>query len=112
MSETQLPDRVVISRERLRRIPSSGFGWIDRRFVRDGFLLRLTNEATLLYFFLVTVANRDGLSYFGEATMSALLRFDLGIFKAARAELEAAGLILFRHPLYQVLALPERPRVP
>jgi hypothetical protein len=107
MSETMFPDRVVISRERLRRIPSTGFGWIDRRFVRDGFLFRLTHEAALLYFFLVTVANRDGLSYFSEASMSALLRLDLATLKAARAELEADQLIVYRHPLYQVLALPE-----
>jgi hypothetical protein len=106
------PEGMLISRERLRRIPSTGFGWIDRRFVREGFLLRLSNEAALLYFFLVTVANPDGLSYFGEATMSGLLRMDGGTFKAVRAELEAAGLILFRHPLYQVLALPQRPATP
>lgn len=105
-------DRIVISRTRLRHIPRTGFGWIDRRFVRDGFMFRLTNEAALLYFLLVTVGNRDGLSFFSEASLTGLLRLDPATLKAARAELEAAQLILFRHPLYQVLSLPEQRGTP
>jgi len=45
---------VALDPNRVRRI-RGGFSWIDRRFVRDGWLERLANEFTF-YFFLVAVA--------------------------------------------------------
>jgi hypothetical protein len=94
--------------ERRRRIPQSGFSWIDRRFVREGHLARLSGEAALLYLFLVTVADRDGLSFWSERRIAELLRLEVSTLKAVRAELEQADLIAYRYPLYQVLSLPLR----
>jgi len=57
---------------RLRRPPATGWSWVDRRFVRehaDG----LSREAMLLYFFLAAVADRNGLSFYRDATLSVLL---------------------------------------
>jgi hypothetical protein len=95
--------------DRLRRLPGSdgiGFSWIDRRLVREGHLARLTPEAATLYFFLVTVADRDGVSYYGEAKVAERTGLDRGrVFEFVR-ELVRADLVAYRHPVYQVLSLP------
>lgn len=95
-----------IDPERLRRLPPEGFSWIDRRFVRHGFLEALPRDAILLYFFLVAVADAEGLSFYSDPTASRLLELDREELSRARARLIAAELILYRQPLYQVLALP------
>ena len=103
---------------RIRKPPAQGFSWIDRRFVRDGWIDRLPQEALLLYFFLVAVSDREGLSFYADSTVSRLLDSGEEELSRARAWLLRAGLILYRHPLYQVLplspggpALRPRPRV-
>lgn len=97
---------------RLRMVPRGGFSWIDRRFVRDGFIERLAGEAILLYFFLVAVSDAQGLSFYADPTVAKILKLDQGDLTRARAYLIAAGLILYRYPLYQVLPLPEKPQSP
>jgi len=44
--------------ERIRRINGS-FSWIEHRFLHGGFLEALSAEELLLYYFLVTVADRS-----------------------------------------------------
>jgi hypothetical protein len=95
-----------IDPSRVRRI-ADGFSWIDRRFVRE-FAPALSRDEVLLYFFLVAVADRDGLSYYGDETTSGLLKLERGVLLAARDGLQRAGLVLYRAPLYQVVALPDR----
>lgn len=102
-----MPKKTPIDRTRLRAIPSSGFSWIDRRFVRDGFLDRLSTEASLLYFFLAAVSDSEGLSFYSDPTIVKVLRLDHEQINQARAKLVAAELILYRYPLYQVLPLPK-----
>ena len=97
-----------IDPERLRRIPAEGFSWIDRRFVREGFIERLSQEAILLYFFLVAVSDARGLSFYGDPTISEKLKLDPEALSQARARLVEAGLILYRYPHYQVLPLPAK----
>jgi len=97
---------------RLRTVPRGGFSWIDRRFVREGFIERLAGEAILLYFFLVAVSDAQGLSFYADPTTGKILKLDQGDLTRARAYLIAAGLILYRYPLYQVLPLPEKPKSP
>ena len=58
---------------RVRRPPTDGWSWIDRRFVRD-FAPRLSHEAIALYFFLAAVADKDGLSFYHDATVAGRLR--------------------------------------
>ena len=94
----------------LRTVPRGGFSWIDRRFVREGFIERLAGEAILLYFFLVAVSDAQGLSFYADPTTGKILKLDQGELTRARAYLIAAGLILYRYPLYQVLPLPEKPK--
>ena len=107
--------RRPIHGDRIRRLPSPGgigFSWIDRRLAREGHLARLSPEAGTLYLFLVTVADQDGVSYYGEAKVAELTGLDRGILFDLVRELVRADLVAYRHPVYQVLSLPDRPAPP
>jgi hypothetical protein len=54
----------VLNPNRVRHVPRQ-FSWIDQRLVRDGHTARCSAEALALYLFLVTVADAQGLSYYG-----------------------------------------------
>jgi len=95
---------------RIRRVPVSGFSWIDRRFIREGFLEPLPAEAILLYFFLLAVSDARGLSFYADATVARWLKLSVEEVVQARARLLAAELILYAYPLYQVLPLPQAPK--
>jgi hypothetical protein len=95
----------VLVPDRVRRPPRDGWSWIDRRFVRD-YAPRLSREAVLLYFFLAAVSDRDGLSFYREATVAVRLRISEAAMVAARDELVAMDLLAYRAPLVQVLSLP------
>src|SRR5712692_8578499 len=45
----------LLRAERLRQVPA-GFGWVDHRLVRNGFISRCDHAGLALYLFLVTVA--------------------------------------------------------
>jgi hypothetical protein len=90
---------------RLRRPPAAGWSWIDRRFVRD-YAPALSRDAMLLYFLLVAVSDKDGLSYYGEPSLAGHLRLSQEAVARARDELERHDLIAYHKPLYQVLSLP------
>jgi len=96
----------VLWRERLRRVPKQ-FSWVDQRLVQDRYVDRCSARALALYLFLVTVADCDGLSYFGEATLAQRLHLSAEQLHAARQQLIEVQLIAWQAPLYQVLALPE-----
>lgn len=96
--------RVLIP-ARLRRPPASGWSWVDRRFVREH-MDHLSREAMLLYFFLSAVADKHGLSFYADGTVSALLRTPLPALLQAREELLARDLIAHEARLTQVLSLP------
>jgi hypothetical protein len=95
----------VLVPSRLRRPPATGWSWVDRRFVREH-AERLSREAMLLYFFLTTVADQNGLSFYGDGTLAALLRMSLPDLIQARDELLAHDLIAHETRLIQVLSLP------
>ncbi len=62
-------------------------------------------------FFLAAVSDKHGVSFYSDVTTAALLRFDLRAVQQARNELVAHDLVAYRHPLAQVLSLPQpRPR--
>jgi hypothetical protein len=96
----------VLWRERLRRVPKQ-FSWVDQRVVQDGYVDRCSARALALYLFLVTVADSDGLSYYGESTLAQRLHLSSEEVHAARRQLIEVQLIAWQAPLYQVLALPE-----
>ncbi len=94
--------------ERLRRVPTQ-FSWIDQRLVRDRHLERCGVDGLGLYLVLVTVADAQGLSYYGEASLERLLSMPAPRLVAARAELIRLDLIAYERPLYQVLSLDAPP---
>lgn len=97
----------ILQAERLRRVPSH-FSWIDHRLIRADYLRRADAKAWALYLVLVTVGDEHGLSYYGDGTLGRLLSLPVDEVIAARRQLEAAGVIAYENPLYQVLALEER----
>jgi hypothetical protein len=108
-----MPIKRVLRPERLRRVPAQ-FSWIDQRLVRDGYLERCDAPALALYLMLVTVADAQGLSYYGDATICQLLSIAPERLDRSRRDLIDVGLIAYQRPLYQVLDLqpPSPPRIP
>ena len=62
----------VLRPERLRRVPAQ-FSWVDERLVREGYLERSDAPALALYLLRVTVADAQGLSYYGDAAICRML---------------------------------------
>jgi hypothetical protein len=94
----------VLLPDRVRRPPREGWSWIDRRFLLEH-APRLTHDAILLYFFLAAVSDKDGLSFYRDATIAVRLRMDEQDVVRAREELVTADLVAYRVPLTQVLSL-------
>jgi hypothetical protein len=90
---------------RLRHSPQTGWSWLDRRFLREH-AAHISHDAVLLYFFLCAVANKHGLSFYGDATIAALVRISLPVLIAARDDLLARYLIAHETRFIQVLSLP------
>ena len=90
----------------IRKTPKQ-FSWLDHRLVRDRHIDRCSHPAAALYLFLVTVADAQGLSYYSDHTISDRLAMDPALLEEARRQLIDIGLIAYRSPLYQVLALDE-----
>ena len=97
--------------ERLRQVPEQ-FSWVDQALVQCGFIDRCDARAAALYLFLVTVADAQGLSYYGSTTLARRLHLSVPEFGAARAQLIALDLIAYEAPLYQVLSLSAARRPP
>jgi len=90
-----------------RRSIRGSFSWIDHRFLREGFDQGLSRLEKLLYFILVAVSNKDGVSFYSDVRLAELLdiRFPHEL-EAARNELVARDLIAYEAGIYQVLDLP------
>lgn len=99
----------VLALGRVRRMPPTGWSWIDGRFLREH-APAVGRDAIALYFFLAAVADRDGVSFYSDASTAAILRLSPEQVAAARAELVARDLVAYRSPTTQVLSLPEPAR--
>ena len=95
----------VLRPERLRQVPAQ-FSWVDQALVQRHLIDRLDAQAAALYLFLVTVADAQGLSYYGGRVLAQRLKLDPDQLVAARAQLIGLDLIAYEAPLYQVLAMP------
>lgn len=93
---------------RIREIDGS-FAWISHRFLRSGFFTSLTRNELLLYFFLVLVADRQGLSYYHYDKICSLLCFSIDDYIVVRNQLIDKDLIAFDGTFFQVLSLPRTP---
>ena len=90
--------------QRLRQVPEQ-FSWIDHALVQRHLIDRLDARAAALYLFLVTVADAQGLSYYGSSSLMQRLHLSTEQLGAARQQLIDLELVAFEAPLYQVLAI-------
>jgi hypothetical protein len=99
-----IPKR-LLQPDRQRQVPAH-FSWVDHRLVREHYIEQADVCAWALYLFLVTVADAQGLSYYGDASIARRLHLDPERLARARRELISLDLIAYDPPLYQVLAVP------
>ncbi len=90
---------------RLRRPPATGWSWVDRRFLREHGDY-LSRDAVLLYLFLAAVADRHGLSFYSDHTLSSRLHLSPQAVAQARQELLERDLLAHQLPLVQRHVMP------
>jgi len=99
-----MPQKRVLRPDRLRRVPAQ-FSWLDQRLVSERHCEHCDAPALALYLVLATVADAQGLSYYGEARLARLLSMPAQRLIQARRDLIRLELIAYERPLYQVLSL-------
>ena len=92
---------------RIRKI-SGSFSWIDHRILSSGFLLSMTTHEIVLYFFLILVGDKNGISFYHYDKICKLLKIYLDEYITARSQLIDKSLIAFDQNRYQVLELPSQ----
>ncbi len=98
----------IIVPHRVREVNGS-FAFIPHRFMTEGFWKSLSVNELLLYFFLVMVADKNGLSYYGSRKICSLLDISSDEYIEARDVLIVRDLIAFDDIIFQVLELPATP---
>lgn len=93
--------------ERIRQI-SGSFSWIDHRILTDGFLKAMTSHEILLYFFLVLVGDKNGISFYSYDKICQLLKIELDDYIQARNLLIQRSLIACHQGRFQVVELPKQ----
>src|SRR5260370_3711917 len=95
--------RILVA-ARLRRPPATGWSWVDRRFLREHGDY-LSHEAILLYLFFAAVADRHGLSFYSDSTLSSRLHIPQPAREKARGELLRLGASAPQWPSVQCLCV-------
>jgi hypothetical protein len=100
-----MPIKRLLNPRRMRKAPPRGFGWIDHRLLRDGYIGCCSPQALALYVLLVCASDAQGLSYYSDPRIGQLLTLEPATLSQARHELIELGLIAYQKPLYQLLSL-------
>ena len=100
----------VLRPDRVRKITGS-FSFVEHRFLHDGFFESLDKGELQLYFFLILVGNRVGVSWYSYDRICTMLRVILDEYIEARNGLIDKDLIAFDGRVFQVLSLPDNPVV-
>ncbi len=98
-------EKQILVPNRVRRLPTNDWSWVDRRFLRE-FSSKLSGDAVFLYLFLTAVADKNGLSYYSDNALALRLRTTERVIIKAREDLLEFDLIAYRAPMAQVLSLP------
>jgi len=98
-------EKIILCPNRVRKIAGT-FGFIEHRFLKEGFFHSLTHHELLLYLLLVLVADRHGLSFYGYDKICILLKIAVEEFILARDGLMEKDLLAFDGRTFQVLSLP------
>lgn len=93
--------------DRIRTIIGS-FSWLDHRMLSDGYLMAMAKHELLLYFFLVLVGDKNGVSFYGYDKICRFLKITPDEYISARDALLKRELIAFKQGRFQVLALPQK----
>jgi hypothetical protein len=96
----------VLVPDRVRRLPKSDWAWVERRFLRD-FAPKLSGDAVFLYYILVAVSDKSGLSFYSDNSLAEIIRTSPQQLVQARQELIDWDLIAYQAPLAQVLSIPQ-----
>ena len=112
--KTSRSTRVVVPRsERVRRIGPSGFGWLDARLQKQGWLEHLTPEEVATYSFLCLVANQLGVSWYRRDRIQLALGISENMLWQTLKRLYALDLVAYlpfskdaSDGFHQVLSLP------
>ena len=99
------PKPVIL--DRIRNIRDCSFGWVDHNFLHKGFLNRLSQQELLLYYFLITVADRNGVSFYDYERICQFTKLELNDYITTRNQLCERSLIAVKDGIFQVLSLPE-----
>jgi len=99
--------RAPIVPDRIRCITGS-FSWLDHRLISGGFLAAMSQVEILLYFFLVLVGDKNGVSFYSYDKICALLKMDVDSFILARNGLIDRSLLACDSGRFQVLQLPQK----
>ena len=99
-----MPQKSILVPARLRRLPQTGWCWVDRGFVREH-AAHLSRDTVSLYCLLCAVADKQGLSFYADVSLAAMLRVGLPALTSARNKLLARDLIGHETHFTQVLSL-------
>lgn len=107
--------RVVVPRQdRVRRIGRVGFGWIDARIHKQGWLEVLGPGAVAVYTFLCLAADRNGVSWYRRDRIGHALGLGEQETHQALGRLRKLDLVAYQpfgqhasDGFHQVLSLPE-----
>lgn len=80
-----------------------GWGWIDRRIVREGHLTPLKQTEVVVYLFLCLVADQHGVSWYGPRALSRLVKHPPDAIEEALIGLARRNLIAVAGRFVQVL---------
>jgi hypothetical protein len=107
---------VVPCRDRIRRIGSQGFGWLDARLHKQSWIELLTPETMSLYTFLCLAADTNGVSYYRHEKLATRLGLSFQSLHQNLRRLYQLDLVAYRpfqpndsDGFHQVLELPESP---
>lgn len=73
--------------------------------VREGYIEQISHPSGILYLFLLTVSDAQGLSYYSDPATCKRLKMDQTTLNQSRDELIHLALVAYKRPLYQILAL-------
>jgi len=79
----------------MRRTGPSGFGWIDARILKDGWLSVMRPEEIAVYLFLCIVANQQGISWYRRDRIRAALNLQEAEVKDALRRLCELDLLAY-----------------
>ena len=114
MSKRQSPRVIVPKPDRIRQPGRSGFGWLDARLLKDGWLSRMPPESAAAYVFLCLAGNRQGVSWYRRDRIGQAVGIEHSRLRRALARLTELDLIAYRpfsqhasDGFHQVLSVPD-----